>query len=277
MEALESIVRSRAVPGHWGPLWSQLGEDEPLLGRWLLAQGALRTLDSIRQLPVVTDVHRLIFNHHRRIARLTPRNDATYQPHTREFREMAEVVLLRRFIAGQLHWKISGIPRSRIFQMGWSDAAQTLATVAKAGGWFPYFEIHLSGRGAPLLIESEYKRCYLRMAQSMELQPEIRGVMGSSWLHSDETMRISPHLKWLNSLFLDNGGILVHAGAAPEDSGFLVGSQRRRQLYESGEYAPRNAMFVWPRESFLNWARQEQRNQPAGEMAHAARSLGASA
>jgi hypothetical protein len=269
IEALEIIIRSRSIPLRWQALWDQLGDDEPLLGRWLLAHGALETLDKIRQLPVVAEVGRLICSHHRRIAQLALGNDAIYRPRSREFREMAEVALLRRFIAGQLHWNISGITRSRVFQMSWGDATRTMATVAQAGGWFPYFEAHLSARGAPLLIEAEYKRCYLRMAQSMELQPGIRGVMGTSWLHAEETIRISPHLEWLNTLFLDNGGVVVHVGPASEDSGFLVGSNQRRQFYETGAYKPRNAMFVWPREAFLNWAREEVRSQQGRGIAKA--------
>jgi hypothetical protein len=271
-EALQAIVRSRAVPARWKTLWSQLGENEPLIGRWLLAHGALRSLDQIRQLPVSNDVRRLICGHYRLIAQLVPPNDAIYLPSGQEFREMAEIVLLCRFVAGRLHWKISGIPRSWVFKMKWRDSLRTLLTVARAGGWRPYFETHLSSRGAPLLIEAEYKQCYLRIAESMNLQPEILGVVGASWLHAEETIQISPHLAWLNTLFLANGGFLVHLGLAAKDSGFMVGSKQRRELYESGLYLPRNAMYVWPRKAFLNWAHQQvpARLKPAARAVDAA-------
>jgi hypothetical protein len=88
----------------------------------------------------------------------------------------------------------------------------------------------------------------------MKLQPEVRGIFGSSWLHSQETIKINPHLSWMNRLFLDNGGILVHLGEASPDSGFLVGSEQRRKLYEIGEYRPREALFIWPKAAFLAWA-----------------------
>ncbi len=255
--ALDVIVKLRAVPERWEPYLSGLGESEWLLGRWILAQAALRALDQVAELPVTSEVHQLILRNYQIIAEPGPGRDALLLPRSQEFREMAEIALLQRFVAGQLHWTISGIPRSWLLQMNWRDAMRTVGAVCRMGGWAPCFEAHLPSRGSPFLIESEYKRCYVRMARSMELQPDIRGIVGSSWLHSEETMQISPHLNWINRLFLDNGGLLVHMGSASPDSGFLVGSQQRRELYDSGVYRPRHAMFIWPRIAFVKWARQQ--------------------
>ncbi len=253
---LDTIVKSRAIPEYLENLLSRSGDAEPLLGRWILAQSALRSLGRIAELPVTDEVRQLILRDYRLIAAVSPGRDALFLLRGREFRELAEIVLLKRFVAGQLHWNISGVPRSWPFKMKWRDALRTVDAVRRMGGWAPCFEAHIPTRGSSFLMEREYKQCYLRMAQSMELQLAIRGIIGSSWIHSEETMRISPHLQWLNNLFLENGGLLVHMGEAPVDSGFLVGSRQRKQLYDSGEYRPRNAMFLWPRAAFLNWARQ---------------------
>lgn len=255
--ALNAVVAFRAVPERWEFCLSGLGESESLLGRWILAQAALRSLDQIGELPVIAEVRRLILLNYQMIADLGPGRDALFLPRGKEFREIAEITILRRFVAGQLHWDISGIPRSLPLRMSWRDALRTVRAVCHMGGWAPCFEAHLPRCGSRFLIESEYKRCYIRMARSMELQPGIRGIIGSSWIHSEETMRISPHLNWINRLFLDNGGLLVHIGPASPDSGFLVGSQQRRQLFDSGTYRPRNAMFIWPRIELLKWARQQ--------------------
>jgi hypothetical protein len=247
--AIDDIVKSAAGFERW----SGQGESESLFGRWILAHAALRSLGRIAELPVVPEVRQLILRSYQTIAERAPARDALFRPRSREFREMAEIAVLRRFVAGQLHWKISGIPRSWPLQMKWREALKTVSAVCLMGGRAPCFEAHIPSRGSPLLIESEYMRCYVRMARSMELQPGIRGIFGSSWLHSEETMRVSPHLNWINQLFLDNGGLLVHMGPASPDSGFLIGSQKRRQLYDSGAYRPRNAMFIWPRTAVLNW------------------------
>lgn len=254
LAVLASIVEARAIPPCWEFLWSGQGGSQALLGRWILALAALRSLRLLAEAPVVAEVREQIARTYRMIAETGREDDEIFIPPSREFRETAEIALLRRFVAGQLHWKISGIPRSWLLRMNSRDALRTLGAVWRMGSWAPCFEAHLPSRSSPFLIESEYRRCYVRMARSMELQPDIRGIIGSSWLHSEETMRFSPHLNWINRLFLDNGGLLVHLGPASPESGFLVGSEQRRQSYNSGAYRPREAMFIWPRDKFLQWA-----------------------
>jgi hypothetical protein len=251
--ALDAIVKLRAVPEQWESPLSGLGESESLLGRWILAQAALQSLDRIAELPVDPEVRQLILQTYQTIAEP---GDALFLPRSQEFREMAELALLLRFAAGQMHWNISGIPRSWPLKMNWRDALRTVGVVSRMGGWAPCFEAHLPTR-SPFLLEREYKRSFIRMAFSMELQPGVRGIISASWLHSEETLRISPHLNWINQLFLDNGGLLVHMGLAPPNSGFLVGSHQRRQLYNHGLYRPRLAMLVWPRSEFVKWAHQQ--------------------
>lgn len=214
---------------------------------------AAANLSQVESLPLTPDVKRLTL---REFERISAAPETAFAPGAtlREFEALAN---LNRFVAGQLHWEISGLPKSYLAKMGWRDAIRTLGIVRQAGGWFPWFEAHIPARGAGFLLPAEYKRCYVRMAQSMELQPNVCGVLGGSWLHAEETMAISPHLAWLNSLFLDNGGILVHLGPAPESSGFLVGSQKRKELYEAGKYRPRHAVFLWPRHALLAWAKAQ--------------------
>src|SRR5215469_13716324 len=92
------------------------------------------------------------------------------------------------------------------------------------------------------------------MAKSMELQPEILGYVTNSWFHSPATFKASPHLEWLNSVFMENGGLVVDMGAESSDSGVFAGNGHRRELWERGEFEPRSAMVIWPRREMLNWA-----------------------
>ncbi len=248
---LDRIVQSGSVP-------ARVREVRPLVGRWMLAQGALISIDRIPDLPVVPEVKRLICKEFQFFCQPGSVPEEQFLPEAREFRSMAAVARLRRFIAGQVHWQVSGIPRSWLLQMRLRDATRTLAVIAQMGGFAPCFEAHIPTRGAPFLLERDYKRSYVRIAQSMELQPRIRGIMGCSWMHSDETTQVSPHLGWLNRLFLENGGTLAHMRPATEDSGFLVGSPKRKELYDSGVYRPRNALFIWPRKALLDWANRQK-------------------
>jgi hypothetical protein len=253
---LDSIARRQHSNGSWSHRWAGLDDALPLLGRWMLVQTALSSLEKIAHLPVTSEVKHLICREYQLLVRPGVWRDELFIPKSREYRWFAQQVLLQRMVAGQLHWDVSGIPRSWLFRMSFGDALKTLSTVSRAGGFAPWFCIHLPDRGgATFLLESEFKRCHLRIAQSMELQPSIRGFMASSWLYSDETIAISPHLAWTRQFYLTNGGVLAQWGLASPDAGFLHGSSSRRALYESGSYRPRNGLIMWPRYAVLAWAR----------------------
>jgi hypothetical protein len=222
--------------------------------RKALASAALANLDRLATLPLTAEVRLLTLREMEKIATLP---ETALAPDSAVRKEFAAITELRRFVGGQLHWDVGGVPKSFLLKMTWRDALRAIAWVRRAGGWYPWFDMHLPSRGAPFLIPAEYRRSYLRMAACMELQPEIRGAVGGSWLHAEETMEITPHLRWLNDLFLENGGLLLHLGPASIDSGFLVGSKKRQELYEAGKYRPRNAVFLWPREALLEWARRQ--------------------
>ena len=48
----------------------------------------------------------------------------------------------------------------------------------------------------------------------------------------------------------------IDAGPALADAGFLVGNERRRQLYASGVFRPRETIVLWSRADMLAWARR---------------------
>jgi hypothetical protein len=169
---------------------------------------------------------------------------------------LAACALLTRFPAGQLDWQVSGLPRSYLMRMPYTDLPRVArAIVRDLGGLRPCFVAHMGVRRYPLLfVEAESHRSYHRIAQSMALQPEVRGLLMEAWFHSPETIRVSPHLAWTNRTPLANGATLTNLGPAPPYAGFLEGSPDRQRLYESGDYRPTIGLIIWPRQPLLAWA-----------------------
>ena len=173
------------------------------------------------------------------------------------FREMARLATLRRFPAGQFHWEITGLPRSWVFQ-----SPQTLKllwhVLGRMGGLSPLFEFHLNPRrkGGVMLLEKQANISYFRTAKSIEKQPAIKGLMLASWLYSESTAEVSPHLAWLRTVPQSGGALAVDLGPAPEDSGFLVGGGDRRKKYQEGTYRPRIGCVLWARQDLIAWAKQ---------------------
>jgi hypothetical protein len=99
-------------------------------------------------------------------------------------------------------------------------------------------------------------RAYYRMARSLEHQPSIKGIMASAWFHDPAAVSENPHLAWLNRPYLDEGGMVILAGPAPADAGFLEHNAARQEKYSSGSLQYRIAVAMWPRRAAIDWARR---------------------
>jgi hypothetical protein len=223
--------------------------------RFLIVAAALEAIERLDALPVDDRVRDLFCqNFQLYAARRTPE---PFDVSKASFVAMARIATLSRFPAGQLDWEVSGIPRSWLLKVPPSRLPRLLATLAwELGGFGPAFFSHINPnrRNQGILLERESLRAYHRMARSMALQPEIKGLMTASWLHSPDTFAVSPHLKWLNDVFLQSGGYVFPLGPADIDSGVLHRSPERQQAYEAGTFRPTEALVVWPREAMLAWA-----------------------
>jgi hypothetical protein len=174
------------------------------------------------------------------------------------FRVMCKFMLLERFPAGQSDWEISGVPRSSLGKMPIRDVPRALRCLyLRAGGHAPFFENHTAfRREAPILTEEDDRATLRRMADSLRLQPNVRGFMGVSWLLSPNLAEASPHLAWLAECAREYqrfGAVWTEIGEARPDSGFLSGDRKRRKLYETGAWKPRQGLLLWGRRDLLRW------------------------
>lgn len=223
--------------------------------RLLLLRVALQALPRVPSLPVSDDVKRLFCEGFQYAA--TPPRDAVFDAARPSFAALCNLVMLRRFPAGQFHWEMSGLPRSWLLKVTGRERLRLLFWLAaRLKGRAPVFFIHLNAqrRNRYLLTEREADKSYFRMAQSMALQPEVKGLVASSWLNSPDTFAVSPHLGWMNRTFLANGALVVTMGPADPDSGVLARSPERRQAYDAGTFRPTTGLVIWPRAAMLAWA-----------------------
>jgi hypothetical protein len=227
--------------------------------QYLLLNSAIQIAESIRYLPVADGVKELYADDFRFFAHVEPQNRWMFCASEYRFVEMCKVASLRRFPAGQLQWEVAGFARRNLLRVSPADLPRLLHFIGKElRGFRPWFCLHLNGRRKNnlWLLESEQNQAYYRIAKSMALQPTIRGMVIASWLHSPETFKVTPQLGWLNKPFIDCGGLIVDLGKDDPKAGALVGSRLRKELWEKGEFVPRMAAAIWPREAMLRWAAQ---------------------
>ena len=221
--------------------------------RCVLTAAALRALDTLAAVPVSESVKALCCEAYGRIP--VPRRRLDLHHHS--FVELSKVATLRRFPAGQFDWEPAGLPRSWLPKIRpLTTLGRTLRLVAfRMRRFRPAYFVHMGILGKNyLLLERETHRSYYRMAQSMALQPEMIGLITSSWLHSPDTFAISPHLAWLNRVFEENGAVVATMGPADPGSGVLHRSPERQRAFEEGRLKPTLGLVIWPRDEMLAWA-----------------------
>jgi hypothetical protein len=225
--------------------------------RMLIVAAARESVDRLSGLAVDVRVKELFCQSFQAYAGAPGKLPEPFDLSRPSFISMGRIATLARFPAGQLDWEVSGVPRSWLLKVPPRRLPRLLSSILlDLRGFQPAFFSHVNPnrRNQGTLLERESLRSYHRMARSMARQPEIRGLITASWLHSSDTFRVSPHLAWLNKVFLEHGGVVLPLGSADPASGVLHRSPERRQAYEAGTFKPTEGLVIWPRQAMLAWA-----------------------
>jgi hypothetical protein len=123
-------------------------------------------------------------------------------------------------------------------------------------GSTPWYRIHTDQRYLGEFNEPGWDRCYLRIAEMLTREPEVKGVVGTSWFFDPQLLEISPRLAYLQTHPLKRGAMLLrHGSGAFHTEHAISKSPTRRKLYEEGRYLPVCYSLIWPRVPLITWAR----------------------
>lgn len=258
LEAFATIVADAEASGDFKPGNLEL---------YAVLQAYLVALPQLHALPVHESVKRQFCMACRQIASNPDSYPRQFGYRTDAFHELARIVSHRSFHAGQISFNIMAMPRT------WLLRAHPLALpgllreiVFGVGGFGPLVTPHVNyWRANPgLLFEKENERAFWRIAKTIEMQPEIKGLTALSWLNCRAVATASPHLAFVREFYLNNGAYLIDMNVAPPDSGFRLGNETRQSLYDQGKFRPRETMVLWRRAHILDWARKYELGQGRG-------------
>jgi hypothetical protein len=152
----------------------------------------------------------------------------------------------------------AGIPRSLLFSVGPKQFFKLLwLIVVRCGGRQPFFALHAHTLALDDFNPEGWIASYHRLADLLELNPEVRGWMSASWFLDPALESISPRLAHLRKVPLENGAGLLFVCRHPDGrSGALSKSPTRRRLFADGCYVPATYMRVWPRKAVIAWSRR---------------------
>ncbi|MDB5791782.1 MAG: hypothetical protein JWQ80_1806 [Massilia sp.] len=149
----------------------------------------------------------------------------------------------------------AGIGRSMLWKGGMLRLPGRALLLARAGGFKPYFEIHVHKLYQDEFNEEGRNECYRCCAELYALHPEALGMVAGSWFYDPVVEIISPHLAYLRRV-PEEGGASVWFVSYNEQAvkNATATSARRRALHAAGQYRPGAWMLVWPRAAQQAWA-----------------------
>jgi hypothetical protein len=150
----------------------------------------------------------------------------------------------------------SGVGRSLLWKAGLARLPGRLLLFARAGGFRPYFEVHVHKLYLDEFNEEGRNECYRCCADLYRLHPEVLGMIGGSWFYDPAVASISPHLAYLRTV-PESGGARVLFVSHDEQAwkNATATSEKRRALHAAGQYRPASWTLVWPRRDQLAWSR----------------------
>lgn len=163
---------------------------------------------------------------------------------------------LRVFPIGSQVVELLGISRRFILDYGWKQLFQSsYFYLTKMKGNSPFYHVHLDIRWVNDFNQSGWHRFFQVLAEMLRKNPDVKGVFGSSWFYDPQLEKISPGLLFLRKIpELGGAGIFKWAGTDMDIENATCKSERRRRLYEEGQYLPISHVFIWPRNDLIKWA-----------------------
>lgn len=181
-----------------------------------------------------------------------------YLPDNDVFCKQLSVCRLRMVPVGpELIDPLSAVPRSLFLRGGPLQIARAAwFFTIRTRGIKPFYCFHTDRSLAADFNPDGYDQAYLRVAEMLEINPEMKGLIGKSWFYDPVLERISPELAYLRTRPQQNGALLlddVPDGAAVKAA--LKFSKTRQEAYDRGEYSPTYHWLMWARDDLLEWAR----------------------
>ena len=150
------------------------------------------------------------------------------------------------------YFKIPSIVRA-LFRPG---NVKAIVRLLQVGGTGPWFRIHTESRYLDDFNEPGWDACYLRIADLLERNPSIRGMIGTSWFYDPQLLSVSPRLAYLQKRPLEQGAFMIrNRTSASAIQRATLKSKTRRSLYQEGGYLPVEYSLLWPRKALISYGK----------------------
>lgn len=130
-----------------------------------------------------------------------------------------------------------------------------LLQYACSGGTGVWYRPHLDSHYLDEFNEEGYDRFYHRVAGLLRLNPQVKGLVATSWFYDPVVTQISPRLAFLRQRLMEQGAFCFRHGSSSFDiENATKTSPTRRKLYEERQYVPTAYSMILPRDRLIAWA-----------------------
>ena len=152
----------------------------------------------------------------------------------------------------------AGLGRSLLWKGGLHRLPGRALLFARAGGFRPYFEVHVHKLYLDEFNEEGRNECYRCCVDLYALHPANLGMIGGSWFYDPVVASVSPHLAYLRTV-PESGGARVLFVSYDEQAArnATARSEKRRAMCAAGTYRPASWTLVWPKHAQTAWARRQ--------------------
>jgi hypothetical protein len=135
----------------------------------------------------------------------------------------------------------------------------------RSGAWGRWYNEHLDLRAMRDFNPNGWTAHCARMAEVLELNPSVLGIVGVGWFYDPAVAENSPTLAYIQDTQTKYGAFHIRIGTEPHHiQNAIYKSALRRRLYEEGKYLPACYMLAWPRAPLLAWAKRLETDPGVG-------------
>lgn len=152
----------------------------------------------------------------------------------------------------------SGIPRSLVYRKNLRQALVFLWMWLRTRTLKGYYQVHLNLSDLAFFNERGSRDFYYICAEELRLNPDVTGVIRSSWFMDPAMERVGGNLVHLTMIPMEHGATRYkYMDDVAGESGALAFSPVRRKLFDEGHYLPAYYLLAWHRRQMLEWFGQQ--------------------
>jgi len=136
---------------------------------------------------------------------------------------------------------------------------------AAAGGLGLWYSDHIDVRDVRDMNPPGWTRLFERIADMLQVNPQVRGVIGVGWIYDPAVGQVSPRLDYCRKAQVENGAFLIRVETGEHHTAVATAaSPTRKRLVEEGKYTPTCYLIAWPRKALIDWSGRVKRDPTVG-------------